>query len=334
MPQRPTGSNINTNSAWKSGAISHGQTLSFEALKTRVLAKLEDRLDPGASKRMPSSLLRQSIRQQAEQVAEMEARGLARSERDRLVDVVLAELLGYGPLEELFKDPTVREIMVTGPHAVIVRREHGQWLPTSLKYRDEEHVRWSLDKIATHADPVGGAMNSLNLFDLQMPNGFRILAIIPPLALGKHATASFIRSETSSTTSEPAAAALASNRNQLSPTTSASTATTRGSVPGTIIASPRPGSGFVETPAPRTPISDSQSSSGQDHLARYRVKITERLITKMANLGVYDLQRVEITELRKIVTAYVREYVEREKIYLSETDQCRLMLEILTAMQR
>jgi pilus assembly protein CpaF len=49
---------------------------------------------------------------------------------------------------------------------------------------------------------------------------------------------------------------------------------------------------------------------------------------------VYDLQHLELTELRKIVTAYVREYVEKEKIYLSETDQCRLMLEILTAMQR
>src|ERR1700690_1218455 len=110
--QRPTASTTASNPAWKSGSAAHSQAQSFEVIKTRVLAKLEDRLDPSASKRMPGSLLRQSIRQHAEQVTEQEAKGLSRTERDRLIDAVLSELLGYGPLEELFKDPTVREIMV------------------------------------------------------------------------------------------------------------------------------------------------------------------------------------------------------------------------------
>jgi hypothetical protein len=284
---------------------------------------------------MPASLLRQSIRQHAEQVAEQEAKGLNRVERDRLIDAVLADLLGYGPLEELFKDPTVREIMVTGPHAVIVRREHGQWLPTNIRYRDEDHVRWSLDKISTHSDPVGGSMNSLNLLDLQIPNGFRVLAIIPPPALGQPATAAFIRSEVAQAPAEPAANASTpiSNRLPSSPTISGSGAM-KSPIPGTITASTRPGSGFINTPPPRNASSDSSTSNGQDPLARHRNKIIERLIAKLANLGVYDLQRVEISELRRIVTAYVREFVEKEKLYLSESDQCRLMLEILTAMQR
>lgn len=334
-PQRPTGPNLSANPAWKSGAIPPGLSQSFEVLKSRVLAKLEDRLDPSTSKRMPSSLLRQSIRQHAEQVAEQEARGQGRPERDRLIDAVLSELLGYGPLEELFKDPTVREIMVTGPQAVIVRRDQGQWLPTSVKYRDEEHVRWSLDKIGTHSDPIGGALNSLNLFDLQMPNGFRVVAIIPPLALGQPATASFIRTEAAPASSEPLAAATSGSSPRLPSISSiSSAAATNRSVPGTITASPRPGSGFVNTPPPRTSSSDSTVTNGIDHLARYRTKIIERLISKMASLGVFDLQKVELTELRRVVTAYVREYVEKEKIYLSETDQCRLMLEILNAMQR
>jgi hypothetical protein len=282
---------------------------------------------------MPPALLRQSIRTHAEQVADQEARGLSRTDRDRLVEGVLADLLGYGPLEELFQDSSVREIMITGPQAVIVRRDHGQWLPTSIKYRDEEHVRWSLDKLATHADPIGGQLGSLNLFDLQLPNGFRAIAIIPPPALGQPACASFIRTETISALSEPVASASVSNRNPSSPTTSASAATAR-LVPGSITASSRPGSGIVNTPPPRNATSDSTSSSAPDLLARHRNRIIERLIAKLASLGVYDLQRVEMTELRRIVTAYVREYVEKEKIYLSETDQCRLMLEILTAMQR
>ena len=337
LPQRPTGSFPAVNAAARrSGSIPYSQTQSFEGLKARVLAKLEDRLDPGTSKRMPSSLLRQSIRTHAEQVTDHEARGLPRPDRERMVDEVLAELLGYGPLNELFRDPTVREIMVTSPNSIIVRRENSQWLPTSIKYRDEEHVRWTLEKLVTHADPVGGILMSLNLFDLQLPNGFRAIAVIPPAALGQHASAAFIRTETlpsttaSSATSEPAQPQ--SGQFPVSATISPSVAAARPTA-GTISASPRPGSGIVSTPLPRVATSESTSGTSPD-LTRHRNKIIERLISKMASLGVYDIQRVEITEFRKVVTAYVREYVEHEKIYLSEADQCRLMLEILTAMQR
>jgi hypothetical protein len=332
VPPRPSGSQTAHGAARKSGSIPFAQVHNFEALKARVLARLEDRFDPGASKRMPPSLLRQSIRTQVEQITDHEARGITRSDRDRLVEELLAELLGYGPLEELFRDAAVREIMVTGPHTVIVRRENSQWLPTSLKFRDEEHVRSALEKLAAHADPMGGLILSLHVFDLKLPNGFRAVAIIPPPALGQAATAAFVRTDTPSTA--PAAETTsgpASGRFPVLPTASASAATVP--APGTITASPRPGSGLVNTPPPRTPGTDSAANSN-DPLTRHRNKIVERLISKMARLGVYDLHQVEITELRKIVAAFVREYVTVEKIYLNETDQGRLMLEILTIMQR
>jgi pilus assembly protein CpaF len=60
----------------------------------------------------------------------------------------------------------------------------------------------------------------------------------------------------------------------------------------------------------------------------------ERLIGKFASLKIYDLSKIEVAELRKIVTAYIREYAESEKVYLSDQDQGRLMLEILTSLQR
>lgn len=313
------------NAAKRSGVVAFPQ--SFDQLKARVLSKLEDRLDPTTSKRMPPSLLRQSIRTHAEQIAEQETRGASRAERDRLVEAVLEELLGYGPLSELLRDPTVREVMVAGPHAVIVRREASPWLPTSVKYRDEDHLRWSLDRLATHADPVGPVLASVNMFDLQLPNGFRVMAVIPPPALGQPAIASFIRAEAPSATTETPAAASASRTT--SATGSASAATTPR--PGGITVSPRPGSSIVTTPAPRAA---PEASPHVDALARHRSRIIELLIGKFASLGVYDLARVEITELRRVVTAYVREYVENEKIYMSETDQCRLMIEILTSMHR
>lgn len=324
-PQRPTGSPAPA--ARSSGPIPFPPPAhSFESLKARVVAKLEDRLDPSASKRMPSSLLRQSLRQQAEQVADQEARGLVRTDRDRLVDEVLAELLGYGPLAELFKDPAVREVMVTGPHAVIVRREGGAWLPTSVTFRDEAHLRAALDRLATHADPVGPVTASVNLFDLQLPIGFRVVAVVPPAALEHPATAAFIRSEpTPAVTPEPIPAAVL-GRPPAALTGSGSGAARL--VPGSPTASPLLGSG------PAAPPASPASQPTADPLARHRKRIIERLISKLANLGVYDLQRVEIGELRKVVAAFVREYADAEKVYLSDADQGRLTLEILTAMNR
>jgi hypothetical protein len=271
-----------------------------------VLAKLTDRLDPSASKRMPASLLRQSLRTLAEQIAEQEARALPKADRERLVEEVLSELLGYGPLEELFKDPTIREVLVAGPHAVIARRELGNWLPTSVKFRDDEHLLAMLDRLAAHADPVGPVSTSVNLFDLKLPNGFRAVGVIPPPALGQPPTVAFVRSEPAAPPPpEPASGRFAA-------------------IPAT--ASPRPGA------IPPTP--ESGITGDRDPLTRHRNRLIERLISKFASLGVYDIQKVEITELRKVVAAYVAEYCQTENIYLGETDRGRLLLEILMVMGR
>ncbi len=320
LPQRPSAPPHTPAPGRKSGPIAFAP---FEAVKMRVLAKLEDRLDMSASKRMPASLLRQSIRQHAEQVADQEARGFAKPDRDRLVDEVLGELFGYGPLEELFADAGVREVMVTGPATVIARREQGQWLPTSVKFRDETHVRATLDRIATHAEPVGPVMASVTLFDMRLPNGFRVLAVIPPEALDQPATAAFVREATI-----PVPAAHKDAGGALPAGVSASAATR----PGSVTASPRPGSGVSMTPPPRT-TNDSSATGIGDPLARHRARVLERLLTKLAALKIYDVTRLDVAELRRAITAYITEYVEVEKIYLSDADQGRLMLEILTSLR-
>ncbi len=329
LPQRPSNSSPTPpTAARKSDPFPFPQTgQSFEAIRARVLAKLKDRLDPSASKRMPASLLRQSLRSHAEQVAEQEARGLPRPQRDRIVEAVLAELLGYGPLQELFDDPTVREIMVTGPHAVIARRDQGDWLPTNVHFRDEDHLRGALDKLGTHADPVGPIIASFNTFDLKLPNGFRVVAVIPPPALGVSPTAAFVRTETVAGPANPAVPPSSPAATVPAGVGGSASNATRPTSPGSATASPRPGSGPVPVPPARTP-------PDSDPLLRHRDRIIERLISRLASLGVYDLQRVEVTELRKIVAAYVAEYLRDEKIYLSDTDQGRLQLQILTAMHR
>ncbi|MBA4189743.1 MAG: hypothetical protein C0467_17290 [Planctomycetaceae bacterium] len=350
LPQRPSGGYAAQGP--KSGILSSGGTTqSFEVVKIKVLAKLEDRMDPSTSKRMPVSLLRQSLRTYAEQIADQEGRGMPKLDRERLVDEVLAELLGYGPLEELFNDPAVREVMVVGPHAVIVRRDQGGWIPSHVRFRDDDHLNAALDRLATHADPVGGITTSVSTFDLKLPNGFRAIAILPPPALGAAATVAFIRveaasavaaapSSSASSTNLPRTAATAAsgsitNPARAVPPPQASSPVGSGSTSSGVrppsdspaTAPPRRGSDVIANPQARTVDS-------ADALTRHRNRIIERLISKLASLGVYDLHRVEIAEMRKVVAAYVSEYVLAEKIFLSDTDQSRLILEILTAMQR
>ena len=80
---------------------------------------------------------------------------------------------GYGPLAELFRDPSVREVMVAGPTTVLARRDTAGWVPTTARFANDEHLGESLDRLATHADPVGPVTASVHLFDLKLPNGFR-----------------------------------------------------------------------------------------------------------------------------------------------------------------
>lgn len=342
LPQRPSASTY-LSAGRKSGPIGFAPA-PFDVVKKRVLAKLEERLDMGSSKRMPQSLLRQSLKQHAEQIVEQEARGFAKPEKDRLVEESLRELFGYGPLEELFIDPAVREVMVTSPNVVIARRDLGQWLPTSVKFRDEEHVRATLDRIATHAEPVGPVMASMTLFDVRLPNGFRAVALIPPDALGLPATVSFLRESTIPVPTAPPSGITkdaSATHPALPATGSASHAALKAAPtsnpglprPGSITASPRPGSGTITTPAPRAP-GEPPPSVLIDPMVRHRARILERLLSKFAALKVYDISRLDITELRKVISAYIREYTETEKLYISDADQGRLMLEILTSLQR
>jgi hypothetical protein len=321
LPPRSSGSAAFPAARKASPSAFSGQAPVFEVARSRVLAKLEDRMDVSASKRMPSSLLRQSLRTFAEQLAEQEGRGLPRPERERLVEEVLAELLGYGPLEELFHDQTVREVLVAGPHAVLVRREHGTWLPANVRFRDEEHLRKAIDRLATHADPVGGVTTSVNLFDLKLPNGFRAVAVVPPPALGMPANVAFIRIDPTVASATPTPPAWVGASMHATPAADRA-------LPDALNAPSRPGSGSVAPSASR-PI-----DPGADPLAKHRTRLMERLLAKLASLGVYDVRRLEVAEFRKVVAAYVAEYCAKEAPLLNDTEQARLQLEILTAMHR
>jgi hypothetical protein len=307
------------------GSASAASVPTFEAVKTRVLIRLGDRLDPNKSRRMPYALFQETARKLVEQAIDAEAPRMARADRERLLEEVLIEGMGFGPLEELFRDSTVREVLVLGPHAVCVQRESG-WLPTNVKFRDEAQLQAILAKAAENHDPVGGAV-SASALDVKLGNGFRAVAVLPPAVLGSATAAVFVRvpdapaaTPASAAPAVPVAPPPSSGGTGMHPALSMGT----GRVPTPV---PRPG--VVE---PRSGV--TEPAADDSPLGRYRQKVTERIIDRLARLGVYDLASVEINELRRLVAASVQEFCLAEKVHLSDSEQGRLTLEILTGMSR
>ncbi|NIF17896.1 CpaF family protein [Pantoea sp. Cy-639] len=118
-----------------------------------------------------------------EQVGDYVARlrlALSRYEMERLAEEIVDELTGYGPLEVLLRDPGVTEILVNGPHRVFIERS-GLLQQTDLRFIDAHHVERVVQRILA---PLGRRLDeSSPMVDARMPDGSRINAIIPPVAL-------------------------------------------------------------------------------------------------------------------------------------------------------
>jgi len=106
--------------------------------------------------------------------------------RDRVIDSVLADLIGYGPLELLLPDPEISEIMVNGAKQIFVER-NGELLETDVKFENDEHLLRIIDRIVS---PLGRRVDSDNpTADARLPDGSRVNVIIPPVAVdGPHLT--------------------------------------------------------------------------------------------------------------------------------------------------
>ena len=105
---------------------------------------------------------------------------LPRVERHRLVQAVADEILGFGPIESLLHDPSINEIMVNGPHQVYIERK-GKLELVGVTFYDDAHVLHIIEKIVA---PLGRRIDeSQPMVDARLPDGSRVNAIIPPLAL-------------------------------------------------------------------------------------------------------------------------------------------------------
>jgi pilus assembly protein CpaF len=152
----------------------------FEALKRSIHGKLVDKLDMTRVGDLQGDVLRKEIRLVVEHLCDTEDTLLNRNERERLIEEVLDETFGLGPLELLLKDPSISDIMINGPRKVYVERR-GQIEKTNVVFRDNNHLMQIIDRIVSK---VGRRVDEVcPMVDARLPDGSRVNAIIPPLAL-------------------------------------------------------------------------------------------------------------------------------------------------------
>lgn len=121
-----------------------------------------------------------TILQYVQQLIQTEAPNTSLPEQMEMVNTVLADLFGYGPLEEFVKDPTVSEIMVNGPNQVWIERE-GKLILTDKRFRNKESLYNLIDRIVQN---VGRRIDESNpIADARLPDGSRVNAVLTPVAL-------------------------------------------------------------------------------------------------------------------------------------------------------
>jgi pilus assembly protein CpaF len=149
-------------------------------LKVRVHRELLDRLDLNNLARMHPDQASAQLRALAGGLLDEQGVPLAARERDQLIDEVMHEVYGLGPIEPLLRDPEVADILVNGPRQVYVERA-GRLELTPIVFRDEAHLMQIIDRIVSRVDRR--IDESSPMVDARLPDGSRVNAIIPPLAI-------------------------------------------------------------------------------------------------------------------------------------------------------
>src|SRR5213080_2189346 len=157
-----------------------GYTPEYQELKFTLHRKLLDRVNLEALSSMAGERVRNEIRSAVAKLVDEEKTPLSLVEKDRVIEEILDEVFGLGPLEPLLRDPTISDILVTTPRLVYVERA-GKLHRTPVEFKDDTHLLRIIEKIVSR---VGRRLDeSSPLVDARLPDGSRVKAAIPPVAV-------------------------------------------------------------------------------------------------------------------------------------------------------
>jgi len=172
------------NAGADSGKAASESAASFAQIKMRVHRRILERLNLSNLDKLERDEVVSAIAKVVQDLVSQEQLPLNLGERDLLVRQVVDEIFGLGPLESLMQDPDVADILVNTYDHVVVER-HGKLMPTDVRFQDDRHLLQVIDRIVS---AVGRRIDdSSPMVDARLPDGSRVNAIIPPLAIdGPH----------------------------------------------------------------------------------------------------------------------------------------------------
>ncbi len=151
----------------------------YSDLKNRIQAKLIAELDPSMDVSQ-STEMRNTIQEMFETMLQEEQIVLTRNEKRKLFEQIVAEILGYGPLEQFLTVDGITEIMVNGPDNVYVERE-GKVHRVNARFENDEHLMRIIERIVA---PLGRRIDEGSpMVNARLPDGSRVNAVIPPISL-------------------------------------------------------------------------------------------------------------------------------------------------------
>ena len=149
-------------------------------IKSQIHTKLLNSLSPDQLRALNKAGVREQIGIVVERLVKDESIPMTVVERERLIEEVLDEVFGLGPLEPLLKDSGISDIMVNGFDSVYVER-NGRLVETNIRFKDQAHLRMIIDRIVSN---IGRRIDdSSPIVDARLQDGSRVCAVIPPLSL-------------------------------------------------------------------------------------------------------------------------------------------------------
>ena len=154
--------------------------VQFQQLKTGVHQELVESLDLALIRQIDSQITREEIRELSADIYRRRKLSLEPELRERLLDELLDEVFGLGPLEPLMQDSTISDILVNSAEEVFIER-NGRLERTEIVFADDRHVLRIIQRAASRVNRR--VDESSPMVDARLPDGSRINAVIPPLAL-------------------------------------------------------------------------------------------------------------------------------------------------------
>jgi pilus assembly protein CpaF len=149
-------------------------------IKSKIHSKLLNSLNPEQLRTLNKESVRIQIGTVVERLVAEEGIPMTLAERERVIEEILDEVFGLGPLEPLLKDPSISDIMVNGFENVYIERA-GRVIETNIRFKDQAHLRLIIERIVS---AVGRRIDdSSPIVDARLADGSRVCAVIPPLSL-------------------------------------------------------------------------------------------------------------------------------------------------------